>query len=273
MKDIVENRQRISLGKKVKIALLAVRENGILWSLCLAVYYVGSAISSKAFARMDSMRRKNQLPGLNSAAMNKLIWESWDWGAGGEEWSPSPEWKQSVIDCVLKKYVTKGDRVLEIGPGGGRWTEDLLKLASSLKGADISASCVQACQQRFADADNAEFFVSSGRDLEGVKDGSIDTLWSFDVFVHINKPELEAYAGEFVRVLKEGGKGVLHHGTVGGEKGGWRSNVTIEDMTRILTDAGLEVEEQFQTWEDDKGAEFEAGLYQDAITVFVNRRR
>ena len=268
MKDIVENRQKISFGKKVKIAILALRENGMLWSICLAVYYASSAASSKAFSWMDSWRRKNQLPGLNSAAMNKLIWESWDWGAGGEEWSPSPEWKQSVIDCVLRKHISKGDQVLEIGPGGGRWTEELLTLASALKGADISSSCVEACQQRFADADHAEFFVSSGRDLEGVGDASLDSIWSFDVFVHINRLELEAYAGEFVRTLKSGGKGVLHHGTVGGEKGGWRSNVTAEDMSRILTDAGLEVVDQFQSWEDE-GVEQQAGLYEDAITVFM----
>lgn len=270
MKDIVENRQRISFGKKVKIASLALRENGILWSVCLAIYYATSAVSSKAFAWMDTLRRNNQLPGLNSAAMNKLIWESWDWGAGGEEWSPSPEWKQSVIDCVLKKHIGKGDRVLEIGPGGGRWTEELLNLASGLKGADISASCVEACQQRFSAADHAEFFVSSGRDLEGVDDESLDSIWSFDVFVHINRPELEAYAGEFVRTLKPGGKGVLHHGTVGGEKGGWRSNVTADDMSRILTEAGLEVVDQFQSWEDG-GVEHQAGLYEDAITVFVKK--
>jgi len=271
MKDIVENRQRISLGRKVKIAGLALRENGVLWSVCLVIYYATSAVSSRAFSWMDSLRKKHQLPGLNSAAMNKLIWESWDWGAGGEEWSPSPEWKQSVIDAVLRKHIAKGDRVLEIGPGGGRWTEELLTLASSLKGADISASCVEACQQRFADAEHAEFFVSSGRDLEGVGDESLDSIWSFDVFVHINRPELEAYAGEFARVLKPGGKGVLHHGTVGGGKGGWRSNVTSEDMTRILRGAGLEVVDQFQSWEDVEGVEHQAGLYEDAITVFKKK--
>ena len=69
--------------------------------------------------------------------------------------------------CVEETYFQRrsgaGNRT-----GRGRWTEELLTLASALKGADISSSCVEACQQRFADADHAEFFVSGGRDLEGV---------------------------------------------------------------------------------------------------------
>ena len=42
-------------------------------------------------------------------------------------------------------------------------------------------------------------------------------------------------------------------------------------MTRILKGAGLEVVDQFQSWEDDKGVERQAGLYGDAITVFVKK--
>ena len=96
MKDIVENRQRISFGKKVKIAFLALRENGLIWSFFLGIYYFCSAVANKAFSIMDRRRKRKGLPGLNSARMNKLIWEAWDWEAGGEEWTPSPEWKHTV---------------------------------------------------------------------------------------------------------------------------------------------------------------------------------
>ena len=268
MKDIVENRQRISFGKKLKIAWLAFRENGFLWSFYMGVYYITSAISNKAFNAMDRRRRKKGLPGLNSARMNKLIWEAWDWEAGGEEWSPSPEWKQSVIDCVLKKYIPEGKHIIEIGPGGGRWTEEILKTASKLTAFDISESCIETCKKKFADHNNAEFLLTSGADLDGASDNSIDAVWSFDVFVHINRKEFEAYAKEFVRVLKPGGVGAIHHGTSGGAKGGWRSNVTGKDVTEILTEAGLKVETQFTSWEDEDGTDHQAGLYEDAISVF-----
>ncbi len=267
MKDIVENRRRLPLGKKVKIAFLAVEENGWLWTFSMGVYYLCSAIAEKAFGLADRHRRDKGLPGLNSAAMNKLIWESWDWSAAGEEWTPSPEWKTSVIRKILAPNVPEGAVVVEIGPGGGRWTEELQKRAARLTGIDISETCVEECRKRFAHCENVEFVVGSGRDLKAAGDASADAIWSFDVFVHINKTELAPYAAEFFRVLKPGGTGILHHGTVGGQRGGWRSDVTSQDMRSLLTGAGLEVVDQFQTWEDG-GAEHEAGLYDDAITIF-----
>ena len=267
MKDIVDNRAHLTLGKKVKMMGLAIRENGLLWSFGLGVYYVASAIAEKAFGLMDRRRRKKGIPGLNSPAMNKLIWESWDWSKEGEEWTPSPEWKTSVIEKILLPNMKAGGTILEIGPGGGRWTGELQKLAGKLIGVDISEECVRVCSERFKDCDNVEFHQTSGSELSAVGDAVLDSLWSFDVFVHINREEVEKYAAEFSRVLESGGKGVIHHGTIGGAEGGWRSNLTAEGMIEILKSNGLEVVEQFKTWTDG-GAEHEAGLYDDAVTIF-----
>ena len=41
-------------------------------------------------------------------------------------------------------------------------------------------------------------------------------------------------------------------------------------MNRILEEAGLEVREQFQSWKDGED-EHEAGLYEDVITVFLQK--
>lgn len=268
MKDIVENRQRLGAGQKAAMAKLALRENGLVWTGLLGTYYLFSGLADRAFAAMASRRIRKNLPGLNSAAMNRLIWNSWDWSAAGEEWTPSEEWKQSVLACVLRPNIGAAGSVVEIGPGGGRWTEELQKRAGRLTGLDISQACVETCRQRFADCDNVEFRVSSGTDLPGVEDDSVDSIWSFDVFVHINEKELRDYAAEFFRVLKAGGRGVLHHGTAGGSTGGWRSDVTDSTMKQILTGAGLEIVDQFRTWTDPDGTEHQAGLYDDAITVF-----
>lgn len=269
MKDIVENRQLLSFRQKAAMGRLALKENGILWTTLLGIYYVFSGLADKAFDAMARRRIKENLPGVNSAEMNRLIWNSWDWSTAGEEWTPSPDWKDSVINRVLRPHIGEGGLVVEIGPGGGRWTEELQKRASKLIGLDISQACVDTCRRRFAGSDNVEFRVSSGTDLPGVKDGSVDHIWSFDVFVHINAKELTAYASEFARVLKPGGSGVLHHGTAGGSTGGWRSDVTDKRMSELLTAAGLEVLQQFRSWIDtDTTVEHQAGLYDDAITVF-----
>jgi len=250
MKDIVENRRRIGWGRKLKLAALAVKENGILWFVLLITYYAASKVAHESFAAMDRMRRKRGIPGLNSATLNKEIWEGWDWSAQGDEWTHSAQWKQSLIDCVLEKEIPANSVILEIGPGGGRWTGALLARASRYVGVDISATCIEHCRKKFGGDPRASFVVGSGRDLAGVADASIDAIWSFDAFVHINRAEVEGYTQEFVRVLKPGGVAVVHHGAVGGEQGGWRSNLTGDALRQMVSDRHLDLERAFDRWND-----------------------
>jgi SAM-dependent methyltransferase len=240
MKDVVENRQLVSFGRKLRIARIALEENGPAWCFLMLLYYASSTVSHKAFATMDRLRRTRGIPGLNSRRLNKEIWEAWDWNtSGGEEWSATPQSKEGLIRFVLEPEIPEGGRILEIGPGGGRWTGALIARAREYLGIDISATCVEHCRRRFADEAKARFAVGSGADLAGVEDSSIDAIWSFDVFVHINVAEVEGYAAEFRRVLRPGGVGVIHHGGVGGATGGWRSNVTGAAFEEILKRSGL----------------------------------
>lgn len=267
MKDIVENRRRLDLHSKARIGLLVLKENGFVWCACLAAYYTASTVAGRFFQMMDDIRRRTGIPGMNSRALNKAIWEAWDWGAGGDEWTPSDEWKASVMKCVLRKFIPEGRRVLEIGPGGGRWTGALIERSSTFTAVDISESCVELCRKKFAGESKATFIVGSGSDLKGVPDASIDALWSFDVFVHINQAEVEAYADEFRRIMVPGAIGVIHHGSAGGAHGGWRSNITHDSMLQLLKARGFEIVDSFLEWQDG-GTTHQAGLYKDVITVF-----
>jgi SAM-dependent methyltransferase len=265
MKDIVENRKRISLSRKIKLAGLALRENGIWWCILLLTYYASSNLAHKSFGLMDRLRRSRGIPGMNSAALNREIWDAWDWSAEGDEWTVSEEWKKSIVRSVLQRQIPERSSILEIGPGGGRWTEYLLERAGEYVGIDISSSCVIHCQGRFGSDRRARFVVGSGRDLAAVADLSIDAIWSFDAFVHINREEVEGYAREFVRVLRPGGVAVIHHGGIGGAAGGWRSNLTAEALQDILHRNGLVSEESFAQWED--GGVVHQLTYGDFITV------
>ena len=111
------------------------------------------------------------------------------------------------------------------------------------------------------------FVVGSGRDLSSVPAASIDAIWSFDVFVHINRAEVESYAPEFARVLRPGGVGVIHHGSVGGASGGWRSNLTTEAFHEILSRSGLRPRESLSNWTD--GAAVHHLRFGDLITIFI----
>ncbi len=48
MKDIVENRQRLSVGQKAEMAKLALQENGVLWTALLGTYYAFSGVADKS---------------------------------------------------------------------------------------------------------------------------------------------------------------------------------------------------------------------------------
>lgn len=267
MKDLVDNRRHISLGKKLRLAGLMLRENGLVWCSAFATYYAASSLAQRAFHLMDHLRRKHGVPGMNSRALNKAIWEAWDWQAGGEEWTPNEAWKAGILEHVLQGFVPRGGSVLEIGPGGGRWTGALIERADRLLGIDISESCVDVCREKFGGSGKAEFRVGSGQDLAGVPDGSVDALWSFDVFVHINQAEVERYADEFRRVFKPGAVGIIHHGSVGGGLGGWRSNLTHAAMLDLLKQRGFEIVDSFKEFQHG-GQTHQTGLYDDVITVF-----
>jgi SAM-dependent methyltransferase len=267
MKDLVENRRRIGLGEKARLAGLVLKENGLVWTSLMGLYYASSGIADLTFKQAHKLRSRRNLPGLNSMSANKLIWDTWDWHAKGDEWTPSDEWKRSVVSTFVDPYFSNLDTILEVGPGAGRWTEFLIDHCKRFIAVDISESCVRECNKRFAGYANATFHVGSGKDLSVVPDQSIDGVWSFDVFVHINKPQFNSYIAEFKRVLKPGGVGLIHHGGSGGKDGGWRSDVTIDDVTSFMNQNGLAIDRQLQSWIDD-GTKHEAGLYKDYITIF-----
>lgn len=53
MKDIVENRKRISFARKLRLATLALRENGLWWCTLLLMYYAASTVANRGFATLD----------------------------------------------------------------------------------------------------------------------------------------------------------------------------------------------------------------------------
>jgi SAM-dependent methyltransferase len=268
VKDIAENRRRLDLGKKLRLLGLTLKENGAFYTLLLGLYYAGSSVSNAAFDRMQNLRKRRGIPGLNSRKLNTEIWDNWDWSGGGDEWTPSPEWKDSLVENVLKPRVPEGSSVVEIGPGAGRWTEHLIPRSALYVGIDISKTCVDLCSSKFAAHANANFRTNTGNNLPGIDNNSLDIIWSFDVFVHINLVDIGTYLEEFKRTLKPGGRAIIHHGTTAGLSGGWRSDATTAELNALIETKGLIVVDQFSAWEDSLGRH-EVGLYQDQVTVIA----
>ncbi len=248
-----------------------VEINGVAWTSLVVIYAACRTVNKDLRLpfldrRIRAIERRRGIPGMGASEIQVLIWDSWEWEAdGGEKWSESEAWKDSVIREVLRPRVSEGCDVLEIGPGAGRWTATLAELAGSLTLVDISSRCIEICRDRFGHLGNVSFYVTAGSDLSFVDSERIDVVWSFDVFVHLALSDIEAYVYEIARILRPGGQAVVHHAASGGVQGGWRSGLTREEFTEMVVGAGLKVVEQFDSWGDS--GEFAVPEQGDLITV------
>ena len=205
----------------------------------------------------------------NSPGENEAAWAGWDWSGLGEEWTASPEWKQGLIDDVLLPTIPAGGTVLEIGPGGGRWSTLLAPRAEQLILVDVTPRVLEVCRERLGDLAHVSYVRSGGSDLPGVADRSVDAVWSFDVFVHVAPLDQAGYLDEIARVLRPGGVAAIHHAD-GRNRGaqpsraGWRAPMSAGLFAALGAERGLRVERQLHSWSDGR---HDLGPYHDVITV------
>ena len=187
----------------------------------------------------------------------------------GEEWTESADWKAAFVDEVLLTSVPPGGTVLEIGPGGGRWSDILVPRAAHAILVDVTPKALELCRTRLAGADDVAFVLSRGSDLPGVADASVDVVWSFDVFVHVAPVDQAGYLAEIARVLRPGGSAVIHHAD-GRNRGrvpsavGWRTPMSSRLFRRLAEERGLVGEREIRSWGRGR---FGLETFGDAISV------
>jgi SAM-dependent methyltransferase len=90
---------------------------------------------------------------------------------------------------------------------------------------DRVAECIEACRRRFAGDAHVHCELNDGRSLSILPDASVDFVFSFDSFVHIDRDIVGAYLAEIARTLKPGGKGFIHHSNFGQFAGSLRERL------------------------------------------------
>jgi ubiquinone/menaquinone biosynthesis C-methylase UbiE len=255
----------------LNIGMKLAKENGLYWTFLYALYWFFRLVLKLdlqcLYNTLIGLEKKHDLPGFNSSATAGDVWDLIPWEKErGEEWTISAGWKQSLIDDVLLEYIKPKTALLEIGPGAGRWTEILQPMAKTLFAVDVSAKAINLCKERFSSAANATFYLTRDARLEFIPDKTIDAVWSFDVFVHMNPDDTDGYLSEFKRVLVPGGIAVIHHPKEGGLHGGCRSRMTARMFTVLLEKHGLTLVRQLESWgENDR---YNLFRYRDCISVF-----
>ena len=238
----------------------------------------------------------------NSIENNLRVWDAeYPWSQDGDEWDgqarvcgqPYEAWKRSVVETFITPHISASSRVLEIGPGHGRWSKEIVDRCQELVLVDLSPTCLEHCRRLFKDREHVVYQVTDGLSLPNVAEASIDFLWSYDAFVHMEAEVVAAYLGEMQRVLKTKGRAIVHHagrrdvflplrflrgfGRGGSElydrltlgrardDGGWRSDVSRSLLRRLARRRGLSVDRQIDRW--GRHGEFGVPRYRDAITI------
>ena len=112
----------------------------------------------------------------------------------------------------VEPYVTPETVALEIGPGGGRWTRYLLP-AREVIVVELNREFFSYLEERFPEAaGKLRFYETSGYELNGIDDETVDFAFSFGTFVHIDPEGIDAYLGEIRRVLRPAGVATIHYG-------------------------------------------------------------
>jgi SAM-dependent methyltransferase len=182
---------------------------------------------------------------------NRDFWAGYAWPKRGDEWSaqwggPHREWFHTIMTRICPFLPRRS--VLEIAPGFGRWSGQLIERCQIYHGVDLVERCVVACRERYADRKKATFHVNDGRSLPMIADASVDFAFSFDSLVHADPGAIGGYLQELARTLVMGGVGFLHHSNLGAYAGAeppvanasWRDPAMSATRFRVLCrEAGL----------------------------------
>jgi len=126
----------------------------------------------------------------------------------GEEWGTT-QLSTQIFEKFLLPHVT-GARVLEIGPGGGKYSALVAPRCATLTCVDVSQEMLNRVAKRLEGDTKLRTIKVDGMDVHQVADESIDFAFSIDVFVHLDLEDVYAYLREMHRMLIPGGHIVLH---------------------------------------------------------------
>jgi 2-polyprenyl-3-methyl-5-hydroxy-6-metoxy-1,4-benzoquinol methylase len=160
------------------------------------------------------------------------------WGNKGyiETWSGyEKDWTNEIMN-VMTQYLTNESTVLEIGCGGGYWTNRIKPLCGTMYAIDLIPKPNIESQVIYIENENQEY------KCKNIADNSIDFVFCFGVFCHLSLSACDEYLRDIVRVLKPNGKALLMYADETGlrkhfknptltcEDVGWKHNTYAETM-------------------------------------------
>ena len=130
-----------------------------------------------------------------------FIWGDWD-----EKFQL--EIKYNVLLKKILSYSHPQTTVLELGAYDGMWTQYFLE-AKKIICVDLFESDFEKIKER-CKTDKIQFYCTEGNELRGIKDSSINLIFSVDSLIRASKNDISSYFKDFKRILQPGGRAVLH---------------------------------------------------------------
>lgn len=152
-------------------------------------------------------------------------------------------------DSVFLKLFGELDleTIAELACGHGRHSARIVSRAGSIALLDINESNIAYCRRRFSGNPNVSFHVNRGNDIP-LPTGSCSSLFCYDAMVHFESMDVIAYLLESWRVLRQGGRALLHYsvndaypeGTFT-DHPGWRNYFSESLMRHFATRTGFRI--------------------------------
>jgi len=163
----------------------------------------------------------------------------------GEGWG-NPEIKpflKKICENFVIPYVNKNHIAIEIGSGGGRWTQYLLNFKKVFC-VEFNQNMFQYLIDRFGTKTNLSFCLTNGTDFPGIAKDSIDYAFSFGTFVHLDNNLIKEYLVNLRQVMKKDSNVVIQYSEktkpLAARKPGF-SNTTAKIMRKLVLDSGFSI--------------------------------
>lgn len=135
-------------------------------------------------------------------------------------------------------------KILELAPGGGRFTAELVRFSREIHLLDMNEACLDICKERFKYYPDVFLYQNDGSTCDVVPHKDFDLIASFDSMVHMTPEVIEGYVGAFSKMLLPGGVLWLDHSGKGQRESGHRTAMTDTLMHEYAVKFGMVVEAQ-----------------------------